>query len=89
MIIQITLLKGESQAQVCFFEAQNDFNLDLKNCLIIGDSYIDIKAGLMLEMDTMLVLTGNGENAARCLAEDETPTYIVKDLSRGAKKLCL
>jgi ribonucleotide monophosphatase NagD (HAD superfamily) len=72
-----------------FFEAQNDFNLDLKNCLIIGDSYIDIKAGLMLEMDTMLVLTGNGENSASRLAEDETPTYIVKDLSGGAKELCL
>ena len=72
-----------------FFEAQNDFNLELKNCLIIGDSYVDIKAGLMLEMDTMLVLTGDGENAAKCIAEDETPTYIVRDLSRGAKKLCL
>tara|TARA_B100001559_G_scaffold157019_1_gene131597 strand:+ start:276 stop:818 length:543 start_codon:yes stop_codon:yes gene_type:complete len=72
-----------------FFEAKNDFNLDLTNCLMIGDSYIDIKAGLTLEMDTMLVLTGNGENAVRCLAEDEVPTYIVKDLDRGAKKLCL
>ena len=72
-----------------FHEAKNDFNLDLTSCLIIGDSYIDIKAGLALEMDTMLVLTGNGENAARRLNEDETPTYTVKDLSRGAKKICL
>jgi len=72
-----------------FLEAKNDFNLDLTNCLIIGDSYIDIKAGLALEMDTMLVLTGNGENTAKRLAEDETPTYIVKDLSQGAKEICL
>ena len=72
-----------------FLDAKNDFNLDLKKCLIIGDSYIDIKAGFKLEMDTMLVLTGNGNTAARNLTENEAPTYIVQDLNQGARELCL
>ena len=72
-----------------FLDAKNDFNLDLKKCLIIGDSYVDIEAGFKLEMDTMLVLTGNGNTAARNLAENDAPTYIVQDLNQGARELCL
>ena len=72
-----------------FLDAKDDFNLDLKKCLIIGDSYIDIIAGFKLEMDTMLVLTGNGSATASNLAVNEAPTYIVQDLNQGAKELCL
>ena len=40
-------------------------------------------------MDTMLVLTGNGNTTASNLAENEVPTYIVQDINQGAEELCL
>ena len=72
-----------------FYEARNDFGLNLKNCLMIGDSYADIKAGLSLQMDTMLVLTGNGKKTISILKKDEIPTFVAKDLSKGVEELCL
>mgnify|MGYP001157150831 FL=1 len=71
-----------------FFEAKNDYGFDLKKCLIIGDSYADIKAGILLEMDTMLVLTGNGQKTLGILKKNETPTFVAKDLCMGVDKLC-
>ena len=72
-----------------FLEAKNDYGFDLKKCLMIGDSYADIKAGLLLEMDTMLVLTGHGQKTLSILKKNETPTFVVKDLSKGVEELCL
>ena len=72
-----------------FYEAKNDFGFDLKNCLMIGDSYADIKAGILLEMDTMLVLTGHGERTLSVLKKDEIPTFVAKNLKKGVEKLCL
>ena len=72
-----------------FYEAKNDFGFDLKNCLMIGDSYADIKAGILLEMDTMLVLTGHGERTLSVLEKDEIPTFVAKNLNKGVEKLCL
>ena len=72
-----------------FLEAKRDYGFDLKKCLMIGDSYADMKAGLLLDMDTMLVLTGHGQKTLGILGKKETPTYIVKDLYDGVEKLCL
>ena len=72
-----------------FFEAKNEYGFDLKKCLIIGDSYADIKAGILLEMDTMLVLTGHGQKTRGILKKNETPTFLAKDLGEGVEKLCL
>ena len=72
-----------------FYEAKNDFGFDLKNCLMIGDSYVDIKAGILLEMDTMLVLTGHGERTLNVLKKDEIPTFVAKNLNKGVEELCL
>ena len=72
-----------------FYEAKNDFGFDLKNCLMIGDSYSDIKAGILLEMDTMLVLTGHGERTLSVLKKDEIPTFVAKNLNKGVEELCL
>ena len=72
-----------------FFEAKNDYGFDLKKCLIIGDSYADIKAGILLEMDTMLVLSGCGQKTLGILKKNETPTFMAKDLGKGVEKLCL
>ena len=39
-------------------------------------------------MDTMLVLTGRGQETLNDLLEYEMPTYVVEDLSQGVKKIC-
>jgi D-glycero-D-manno-heptose 1,7-bisphosphate phosphatase len=71
-----------------FLEAKRDYGFDLKKCLMIGDSYSDMKAGLLLNMDTMLVLTGHGQKTLGTLGKKEPPTYIAKDLYDGVEKLC-
>ncbi len=71
-----------------FLEAEIKYNLSLMDCLMIGDSIDDMRAGEMLCMDTMLVLTGEGEKTYSNLLEFEKPTYIVNDLSDGADLLC-
>ena len=71
-----------------FLEAEMDHGLTLMDCLMVGDSTADIEAGEMLGMDTMLVLTGCGAETINTLPEYKMPTYIVADLSQGAKKLC-
>ena len=72
-----------------FLEAELDHDLNLMDCLMIGDSYDDMQAGEMLGMDTMLVLTGKGQDAMKNFSEYEMPTFIVQDLKQGAEKLCL
>ena len=72
-----------------FLEAERDYGFDLKKCLMIGDSYDDMKAGSSQGMDTMLVLTGHGQKTLGILGKKEAPTYIVKDLYDGVEKLCL
>jgi len=72
-----------------FLEAERDYGFDLKKCLMIGDSYADIKAGILLEMDTMLVLTGHGERTLNVLKKDEIPTFVAKNLNKGVEELCL
>ena len=71
-----------------FLEAELDHNILLMDCLMIGDSINDIRAGEMLGMDTMLVLTGHGQETYSNLLDHEMPTFIVRDLKHGAKTLC-
>ena len=71
-----------------FLEAEKCHNIRLPDSLIIGDSICDIQAGKLLGMDTMLVLTGNGEKTKFELMDYDIPTYIVDDLKEGASKIC-
>ena len=71
-----------------FLEAELEHGLSLMDCLMVGDSIDDIRAGEMLCMDTMLVLTGRGQETLNDLLEYEMPTYVVEDLSQGVKKIC-
>tara|TARA_Y100000996_G_scaffold400910_1_gene371340 strand:+ start:786 stop:1328 length:543 start_codon:yes stop_codon:yes gene_type:complete len=71
-----------------FFEAELKFNLTLTNCLIIGDSICDIKAGTNLGMDTMLVMTGNGKETWNIIKQSYQPNYIADNLLDGALQLC-
>jgi len=71
-----------------FLEAEMEHDLNLMDCLIIGDSAADIEAGEMLGMDTMLVLTGRGTETIDFLPEYEMPTYIVENIKDGVRKIC-
>ena len=44
-----------------FLKAKSEHNLKLSKCLMVGDSISDMEAGKNLGMETMLVLTGEGE----------------------------
>ena len=69
-----------------FDKASKDNKIDLKRSIMIGDTVSDIDPGLKLGMDTMLVLTGKGEESKSELGEI-SPTYIAQDLLDGAKQL--
>ena len=68
-----------------FLTAAKDFDLSLKDCLMIGDSGRDIQAGYKLGMDTMLVLTGEGIRTEKSLPRQIRPTFTVPNLLEGAR----
>tara|TARA_Y100001970_G_scaffold112939_1_gene140946 strand:- start:742 stop:1284 length:543 start_codon:yes stop_codon:yes gene_type:complete len=70
-----------------FLEASKDFDINLDNCLMIGDSITDIQPANALGMDTMLVLTGNGEKTYNNLLQKEIPKYVAKNILVGAELL--
>ena len=69
-----------------FQAAAKDHNINLKNSIMIGDALSDIEAGLNLNMDTMLVMTGRGEKSKDNL-KGFNPKFIVKDIMDGAKTI--
>ena len=71
-----------------FLEAKNEHDLELSNCLMVGDSILDMKAGKKLGMDTMLVLTGNGEKTLKKNQDSKLISFIAKNIFEGFKQLC-
>ncbi|MDP6339683.1 MAG: HAD family hydrolase [Candidatus Marinimicrobia bacterium] len=69
-----------------FRQASDDHGIVLSKSLMIGDAVSDIKAGVNSGMDTMLVLTGRGQQAKADL-DKVSPTYIANDLLDGANQL--
>ena len=67
-----------------FLDATRDYNIDLSNCLMIGDSISDIHPANNLGMDSMLVLTGNGESHHGRFNKDNEPTYVSQNIFTGA-----
>ena len=70
-----------------FLEASNDFNIQLSNCLMIGDALSDILPAVTLGMDSMLVLSGRGKSFIESFDEEFRPDYIAENLLIGARKL--
>ena len=70
-----------------FLEASRDFDINLGNCLMIGDSVSDIEPAIVLGMDSMLVLTGNGESDQHNFVDSEKPKYMTKNILTGARLL--
>ena len=55
-----------------------DHKIDLKKSLMIGDSFCDIEAAKLCQMESMLVLTGNGSKTKKMT--NINPTYFSKNL---------
>jgi len=70
-----------------FVDAEAEHDLDLMNCLMVGDSPADIQAGEMLGMETMLVLTGRGKETDKILPDFINPIFTVNNLREGSKLL--
>jgi len=70
-----------------FIDAADEYDIDLKNCLMIGDSERDLIPAHVLGMDSMLVLTGNGHLTIDTIAPADKPTYIAENILEGAKML--
>lgn len=70
-----------------FLQAAREHGLDLSHCLMVGDTGKDIIAGNKLGMDTMLVLTGEGQKTLGDLPDSIKPTFIAADLLDGAEQL--
>lgn len=45
-----------------FQKASEEFNINLENCLMIGDSIVDVQVGNRLKMKTIFLLTGMGND---------------------------
>ena len=71
-----------------FLKAKNKFNLKLSKCLMVGDSIADMQAGKNLGMETMLVLTGEGQKTLSNLRHRKLISYFAENIYEGFKQLC-
>ncbi len=72
-----------------FEKAESNLGINLTKSLMVGDARSDIEAGVKLEMDTMLVLTGKGTRTLDQLSNELIPTFIVENLLVGAELVAL
>ena len=70
------------------FYPKNDHNLNLSKCLMVGDSLKDMEVGYKLEMETLLVLTGEGKKTLDSLKSSNLITYIGENIYEGFKQIC-
>ena len=71
-----------------FLEAKKEYNLKLSNCLMVGDSILDMKAGKNLGMETMLVLTGEGVKTLKNFQGSKLISHVAENIYKGFKQLC-
>jgi len=70
-------------------QAAQDYNLDLKKCVVVGDSgNTDMIAAHAVGAIKILVLTGWGESSLKQYKhtwESISPDYIAKDINEATK----
>ena len=71
-----------------FLKAKKAYNLELSKCLMVGDSLKDMEVGNKLGMETLLVLTGEGEKTLDHLNDSNLITYKGKNIYEGFKQIC-
>ena len=72
-------------------QAKEKHNLDLTQCIVIGDRWSDMAAGGAVGCELILVRTGRGEDALdtdREKWQPYTPLTVADDLLAAAKWLC-
>jgi len=69
-------------------EAQQKYNIDLKNSYMVGDTLNDIETGINANCKTVLVLTGYGMEEKRKIDKIK-PDLVCKNLFDFAQKLKL
>jgi len=63
------------------FQAERDFNINLKGSYFVGDSVSDIECGINAGLKTILVKTGNGEESFSVLKkQNKFPLLLLKIL---------
>ena len=70
-----------------FLQASSDHDIDLKKCIMIGDSYKDIVPANELGMSSLFVLSGNGKKDLNKFDHLFKPDHIAKNLFLGAEHL--
>ena len=70
-----------------FLQASKKYDIDLTNCIMIGDSYRDIVPANELGMSSLFVLSGNGKKDLNKFDHSFKPDYIAEDLFLGAEHL--
>lgn len=68
-------------------QIQKDFNINLQEAIVIGDSWRDIQAGLAVQAKTILVLTGNGTKTLTEQQDNLKNTFITENLLSAVKHL--
>ena len=71
-----------------FLKAKKEYNLKLSKCLMVGDSISDMEAGKNLGMETMLVLTGEGQKTLKNFRHKKSISYFADNIYEGFKQLC-
>ena len=64
-----------------------EFNVDLNNSVMIGDSIVDVQAGERAEMKTIFLLSGYGKSYLENVKKECKPNLIANDLLHAAKEI--
>jgi D-glycero-D-manno-heptose 1,7-bisphosphate phosphatase len=72
-----------------FKKASEEFKINLANSLIIGDSIVDVRVGERLNMKTIFLLTGMGNDYINEVKSTCNPDLISSDLLEAAKDIKL
>jgi|TARA_B100000497_G_C7689309_1_gene418610 D-glycero-D-manno-heptose 1,7-bisphosphate phosphatase len=70
-----------------FVKAKDDFNIDLSKSLMIGDSIVDMQVGERLDMKTIFLLTGMGQDYLNEVRSKCKVHLISNNLLEAAKDL--
>ena len=72
-----------------FQKASEEFNINLENCLMIGDSIVDMQAGDRLKMKTIFLLTGMGNDYLNDVQSSCDVDLVSNNLLEAARDLKL
>jgi len=72
-----------------FQKASKEFNINLENCLMIGDSIVDMQVGDRLKMKTIFLLTGMGNDYLNDVQSSCDVDLVSNNLLEAAKDLKL